>query len=88
MSADAVESLKRKHAEELQELQAQAVRAQELETELAKAREPKSSLRLEFDRQLAEEKRILSAEFDSKVVICLTYCHEKKCGNLRYLCCN
>jgi hypothetical protein len=67
MSADAVESLKRKHAEELQGLQAQAVRAQELETELAKAREAKLSLQLEFDRQLAEDKRILSAEFDSKV---------------------
>jgi hypothetical protein len=37
-----------------------------LETELAKAREAELSLRLEFDRQLAEEKRILSAEFDSK----------------------
>jgi hypothetical protein len=45
MSADAVELLKRKHAEELQGLQAQAVRAQELETELAKAREAESSLR-------------------------------------------
>jgi hypothetical protein len=67
MSADAVESLKRKHAEELQGLQAQAVRAQELETELAKAREAELSLRLEFDRQLAEEKRILSAEYDGKV---------------------
>jgi hypothetical protein len=66
MSADAIELLKRKHAEELWDLQAQAVRAQELETELAKAREAESSLRLEFDRQLAEEKRILSAEFDSK----------------------
>jgi hypothetical protein len=67
MSADAVELLKRKHAEELQGLRAQVVRAQELEAELAKAREAESSLRLEFDRQLAEEKRILSAEFDSKV---------------------
>jgi hypothetical protein len=67
MSADAVESLKRKHTEELQGLQAQAVRAQELETELAKAREVESSLRLEFDCQLAEEKRILSVEFDNKV---------------------
>jgi hypothetical protein len=67
MSADAVESLKRKHAEELQGLQAQAARAQELETELAKAREVESLLRLEFDRQLAEEKRTLSAEFDGKV---------------------
>jgi hypothetical protein len=67
MSADAVESLKQKHTEELQGLHAQAVRAQELETELAKAREAESSLRLEFDRQLAEEKRILSAEFGSKV---------------------
>jgi hypothetical protein len=66
MSADVVESLKREHTEKLQDLQAQAVRAQELETELAKAREAELSLRLEFDHQLAEEKRILSAEFDSK----------------------
>jgi hypothetical protein len=67
MSADAVELFKRKHTEELLGLQAQAVRAQELETELAKARESESLLRLEFDRQLAEEKRTLSAEFDGKV---------------------
>jgi hypothetical protein len=67
MLADAVESLKPKHAEELQGLQAQTARAQELETELAKAREAESSLQPEFDRRLAEEKRILSAEFDSKV---------------------
>jgi hypothetical protein len=67
VSADDVESFKRKHAEELQGLQAQAIRAQELEIELAKAREAESSLRLEFDRQLAEEKRILSTEFDGKV---------------------
>jgi hypothetical protein len=66
MSADVVESLKRDPAEKLQDLQAQAVQAQELETELAKAREAESLLRLEFDRQLAEEKRILSAEFNSK----------------------
>jgi hypothetical protein len=38
-----------------------------LETELAKAQEAESSLRLEFDCQLDEEKRILSAKFDSKV---------------------
>jgi hypothetical protein len=56
VSADAVESLKQKHAEELQGLRAQAARAQELETELAKVRGAESSLRLEFDRQLAEEK--------------------------------
>jgi hypothetical protein len=65
--ADAIESLKRKHAEELQGLQAQAAQTQELETKLAKAREAELSLRLEFDRQLAEEKRILSAEYDGKV---------------------
>jgi hypothetical protein len=67
MSAGAVESLKQKHAEELQGLQAQAVRAQELETELAKVRGTESSLQLEFDRQLAEEKRILSAKYESEV---------------------
>jgi hypothetical protein len=67
VSAAAVESLKREHAEELQGLQTQAARAQELEADLAKAREAESSLQLEFDRRLAEEKRILSAEFDGKV---------------------
>jgi hypothetical protein len=67
MSVDAVELLKRKHAEELQGLQAQAARAQEMEADLAKAREAESLLQLEFDRRLAEEKRILSVEFDNKV---------------------
>jgi hypothetical protein len=56
VSADVVESLKQKHAEELQDLRAQATRAQELETELVKVRCAESSLQLEFDRQLAEEK--------------------------------
>jgi hypothetical protein len=37
MSANAVELLKQKHAEELQGLQSQAARTQELETELTKA---------------------------------------------------
>jgi hypothetical protein len=46
--ADAVESLKQKHTEELQGLQAQAARVQELETELAKVRGAESSLRLEL----------------------------------------
>jgi hypothetical protein len=67
VSADTVESLKRKHAEELQDLQAQAARAQELEAELAKIHGAESSLQLEFDRRLAEEKRILSAKYDSEV---------------------
>jgi hypothetical protein len=49
VSADAVESLKQKHAEELQGLRAQAARVQELETKLAKVRGAESSLRLEFD---------------------------------------
>jgi hypothetical protein len=38
-----------------------------LETELAKAREAESSLRLEFDRRLAKERKLLSAEYDGKV---------------------
>jgi hypothetical protein len=38
-----------------------------LETKLAKAREAELSLWLEFDRQLAKEKRIIYAKFDSKV---------------------
>jgi hypothetical protein len=67
VSADAVESLKQKHAKELQGLRAQAARAEELETEMAKARGTESSLWLEFDRQLAEEKRIISAKYDSEV---------------------
>jgi hypothetical protein len=67
MSADAVELLKQRHAEELQILQAQAAWAQELETELAKAREVESSLRLEFDLQLAKEQGVLSAKYASEV---------------------
>jgi hypothetical protein len=55
VSADAVELLKQKHAEELQGLRSQAARAQELEMELTKAREAESKLRLEFDHQLAKE---------------------------------
>jgi hypothetical protein len=38
-----------------------------LETELAKVRCAESSLRLEFDRQLAEEKQLLSTKYDSEV---------------------
>jgi hypothetical protein len=67
MSADAVELLKQKHAEELQGLRVQAARAQELEMELTKTREAESSLRLEFDRQLAKEQEILSVKYDSEV---------------------
>jgi hypothetical protein len=67
MLADAVELLKQEHAEELQGLRAQAARAQELETELAKTREAESTLRLEFHRQLAKEREILSAKYDSEV---------------------
>jgi hypothetical protein len=67
MSADAVELLKQEHAEELQGLRAQAARAQELELELTKTRDAESSLRLEFDHQLAKEREILSAKYDSEV---------------------
>jgi hypothetical protein len=38
-----------------------------LKTELTKAQEAESSLRLEFDRQLAKEQGILSAKYDSEV---------------------
>jgi hypothetical protein len=55
VSADAVELLKQKHAEDIQGLRSQAARAQELEMELTKAREVESKLRLEFDHQLAKE---------------------------------
>jgi hypothetical protein len=67
VSADAVELLKQKHAEELQSLRSQAARAQKLEMELTEAREVKSKLRLEFDHQLAREQDILSAKYDSEV---------------------
>jgi hypothetical protein len=67
MSADAVELLKQKHAEELQGLQSQAARAQELEVELTKAREAESKLRLEFDQLLAKEREILSMKYESEV---------------------
>jgi hypothetical protein len=50
VSADAIELLKQKHAEELQGLQSHAAKAQELEAELTKAQEAKSKLRLEFDQ--------------------------------------
>jgi hypothetical protein len=38
-----------------------------LETELMKAREAESKLRLEFDHQLAKEQEILSAKYDSEI---------------------
>jgi hypothetical protein len=67
VSADAVELLKQKHAEELQGLQSQAAKAQELEVELTKVQEAESKLRLEFDQQLAREQEILSAKYGSEV---------------------
>jgi hypothetical protein len=67
VSADAVELLKQKHAEELQGLQSHAAKAQELEAELTKAREVESKLWLEFDQQLAREWEILSAKYESEV---------------------
>jgi hypothetical protein len=67
VSAGAVELLKQKHAEELQGLRTQAARAQELETELTKARGVESLLRLEFDCRLAKEQGILSVKYDSEV---------------------
>jgi hypothetical protein len=67
MSADAVELLKQEHAAEFQGLRAQAAWAQALETELMKAQEAESSLQLEFDRRLTEERDILSAKHNSEV---------------------
>jgi hypothetical protein len=67
VSADVVELLKQEHAAELQGLRAQAARAQGLETELMKTREAESSLRLEFDRRLTEEREILSTKYNSEV---------------------
>jgi hypothetical protein len=55
MPADAVELLKQKHTEELQGLQSQTARAQELEAELTEIWEVESKLRLEFGQQLAKE---------------------------------
>jgi hypothetical protein len=52
---------------ELQGLQAQAARAQELEIELTKTREVESSLQLEFDRRLTEEREILSVKYNSEM---------------------
>jgi hypothetical protein len=63
LSADAVGLLKQEHAEELQGMRA----AQELETDLTKTREAESSLRLEFDRQLAKEQQILSMKYNCEV---------------------
>jgi hypothetical protein len=48
-------------------LQAQADRAQELETELAKAKEAESMLRLEFAQRLTKEKEILAAKYDTEL---------------------
>jgi hypothetical protein len=67
VSADAVELLKQEHLAELQGLGAQAAWVQGLETELMKTREAESSLRLEFDRRLTEEREILSAKHNSEV---------------------
>jgi hypothetical protein len=67
MSADAIELLKQKHAEELQGLQSQAARAQELEAEPTKAQEAESKLQLEFDQRLAKEWEILTAKYESEV---------------------
>jgi hypothetical protein len=67
MSADAVELLKQKHAEELQGLQSQATRAQELEAELTRAREAELKLQLEFDQRLPKEWEILTAKYESEV---------------------
>jgi hypothetical protein len=67
MSANEIELLKQKHAEELQGLQSQATRTQELEVELTKAREAESKLQLEFDQRLAKEREILTAKYESEV---------------------
>jgi hypothetical protein len=48
-------------------LQSHAAQAQELEAELTKAHEAESKLRLEFDQQLAREREILSAKYESEV---------------------
>jgi dihydrodipicolinate synthase/N-acetylneuraminate lyase len=48
-------------------LQAQASRAQELEAELAKAKEAESTLRLEIEQRLAKEKEILAVKYATEV---------------------
>jgi hypothetical protein len=67
VSANEVGLLKKKHAEELQGLRTQAASPQKLETELAKAQEVESKLRLEFDQRLAKEWEILAAKYEGKV---------------------
>jgi hypothetical protein len=59
--------LKREHEGQLKGLQAQADKAQELEMELAKAKDAESMLRLEFEQRLAKEKEILVAKYDTEV---------------------
>jgi hypothetical protein len=48
-------------------LQVQAGRAQELEAELTKAKEVELTLRQEFERWLAEDKKILAVKYDTEV---------------------
>jgi hypothetical protein len=67
MLASEIGLLKQKHEGELRGLQAQAHRAQELATELAKAKEVESMLRLEFNQQLTKEKEILVAKYETDV---------------------
>jgi hypothetical protein len=53
--------------ERIKGLQVQAGRAQELEAELAKAKEAELTLLREFERWLAEDKKILVAKYDTEV---------------------
>jgi hypothetical protein len=56
--ASEIGRLNQEHEGQLRGLQAQADRAQELEMELAKAKEAESMLWLEFEQRLAKEKEI------------------------------
>jgi hypothetical protein len=62
-----VSQLQQEHEERIKGLQVQAGRAQELEAELTKAKEAELTLRQEFERWLAEDKKILAAKYDTEV---------------------
>jgi hypothetical protein len=65
VSANEVSQLHQEHEERIKGLQVQAGRAQELEAELAEAKEAELTLRQEFEQWLAEDKKILTAKYDA-----------------------
>jgi hypothetical protein len=65
VSANEVSQLHYEHEKSIKGLQVQAGRAQELEAELAKAKEVELTLRQEFEQRLAKDKKILMAKYDA-----------------------